>query len=193
MTIQIGSRALVKERTMPLGEDIRRVVTTVDADGKAVVLFDGDNPHKIVRPNRSVTSRLVWVTDETPADMSGTQDRAAVAVGIAPPAGGSIFRIIDIPPTPPEVDKLDPDYLHRQIGEHAPARGLPPRHPLMHRTRTIDYAIVMAGEIDMLLDDTEIHLKAGDVLIQQGTNHAWVNRGSEPCRIAFVLIDAREP
>jgi mannose-6-phosphate isomerase-like protein (cupin superfamily) len=193
MTIQIGSRALVKERTMPLGEDIRRVVTTVDADGKAVVLFDGDNPHKIVRPNRSVTSRLVWVTDETPADMSGTQDRAAVAVGIAPPAGGSIFRIIDIPPTPPEVDKLDPDYLHRQIGEHAPARGLPPRHPLMHRTRTIDYAIVMAGEIDMLLDDTEIHLKAGDVLIQQGTNHAWVNRGTEPCRIAFVLIDAREP
>ena len=178
---------------MPLGEDIRRVVTTVAADGKAVVLFDGDNPHKIVRPNGSVTSRLVWVTDETPADMSGTQDRAAVAVGIAPPEGGSIFRIIDIPPTPPEVDKLDFDYLHRQIGDHAPARGLPPRHPLMHRTRTIDYAIIMAGEIDMLLDDTEIHLKAGDVLIQQGTNHSWVNRGSEPCRIAFVLIDAREP
>ena len=178
---------------MPLGEDIRRVVTTLDETGTAVVLFDGTNPHKVVRPNRSVTSRLVWVTDETPADMSGTQDRAAVAVGIAPPAGGSIFRIIDIPPTPPEVDKLDPDYLHRQIGDHAPARGRPPRHPLMHRTRTIDYAIIMAGEIDMLLDDTEIHFKAGDVLIQQGTNHAWVNRGSEPCRIAFVLIDAREP
>jgi mannose-6-phosphate isomerase-like protein (cupin superfamily) len=178
---------------MPLSDDIRRVVTTVDAAGTAVVLFDGANPHKIVRPNRSVTSRLVWVTDETPADMSGTKDCAAATVGIAPPAGGSIFRIIDIPPTPPEVDKLDPDYLHRQIGDHAPTRGRPPRHPLMHRTRTIDYAIVMAGEIDMLLDETEIHLKAGDVLIQQGTNHAWVNRGSEPCRIAFVLIDAREP
>jgi hypothetical protein len=63
----------------------------------------------------------------------------------------------------------------------------------MHRTRTVDYAIVMAGEIDMLLDDSEIHLKAGDVLIQQGTNYAWVNRGSAPCRIAFVLIDATEP
>ena len=178
---------------MPLSEDIRRVVTTVDQTGKAVVLFDGDNPHKIVRPNRSVTSRLVWATDKTPADISGTEDRAAVDIGIAPPAGGSIFRIIDIPPTPPEVDKLDPDYLHKQIGDHTPTRGRPPRHPLMHRTRTIDYAIIMAGEIDMLLDDTEIHLKAGDVLIQQGTNHAWVNRGSEPCRIAFVLIDAREP
>ena len=178
---------------MPLSEDIRRVVTTVDKDGKAVVLFDGANPHKMVRPNRSVTSRLVWVTDQTPADISGTADRAAVEIGIAPPARGSVFRIIDIPPTPPEVDKLEKDYLHKQIGDHAPKNGLPPRHPLMHRTLTIDYAIIMQGEIDMLLDDTEIHLKAGDVLIQQGTNHAWVNRGTEPCRIAFVLIDSKEP
>src|SRR4051812_40015624 len=178
---------------MPLSEDVRRVVTTVDKNGRAVVLFDGANPHKIVRPNRSVTSRLLWATDQTPADMSGAKDRAAAEVGIAPPAGGSIFRIIDIPPTSPEIAHLDVDYLHRQIGEHAPQRGLPPRHPLMHRTRTIDYAIIMQGEIDMLLDEGEIHLKAGDVLIQQGTNHAWVNRGREPCRIAFVLIDANEP
>jgi hypothetical protein len=178
---------------MPLSEEIRRVVTTIDGNGKAVVLFDGDNPHKVVRPNRSVTSRLVWVTDETPSDMTGTEDRAAVNVAIHPPKGGSIFRVIDIPPTPPEMEALEKDYLHKQIGDHAPKKGLPPRHPLMHRTRTIDYAIIMAGEIDMLLDDTEVHFKAGDVLIQQGTNHAWVNRGSEPCRIAFVLIDAKEP
>ena len=63
----------------------------------------------------------------------------------------------------------------------------------MHRTRSIDYAVVLSGEIDMLLDDSEVHLKAGDVLVQQGTVHAWVNNGSEPCRIAFVLIDAKEP
>jgi uncharacterized cupin superfamily protein len=63
----------------------------------------------------------------------------------------------------------------------------------MHRTRSIDYAIVLAGEIDMLLDDSEVHVKAGDIIVQQGTNHAWVNRGREPCRIAFVLIDARLP
>ena len=73
--------------------------------------------------------------------------------------------------------KLDPDSMHRSLGGAAPKRGLPPRHPAMHRTRTVDYAIIMAGEIDMLLDDSEIHLKAGDVLVQQGTNHAWVNRG----------------
>jgi mannose-6-phosphate isomerase-like protein (cupin superfamily) len=176
-----------------LNEDIRRVVTVVDTDGKAVVLFDGANPHKIVRPNRSVTSRLVWVTDQTPAVMTGGKDRAAAELGIAPPAGGSIFRIIDVPPISPELEALECDYLHRQIGGHAPKRGLPPRHPLMHRTRTVDYAIIMEGEIDMLLDEGEIHLKAGDVLVQQGTNHAWVNRGHEPCRIAFVLIDAEEP
>jgi mannose-6-phosphate isomerase-like protein (cupin superfamily) len=178
---------------MPLSEDIRRVVTTVDDSGKAVVLFDGANPHTIVRPHRSVTSRLVWMTNQTPADMRGTKDRAATDSGIVPPPGGSIFRIIDIPPISPELETLDLDYLHKQIGENSPKRGLPPRHPLMHRTRTIDYAIIMHGEIDMLLDDSEIHLKAGDVLIQQGTNHAWINRGSEPCRIAFVLIDALEP
>jgi mannose-6-phosphate isomerase-like protein (cupin superfamily) len=178
---------------MPLSEEIRRVVTTVDATGKAVVLSDGDNPHKVVRPNRSVTSRLVWVTDQTPADISGTADRAATNIGIAPPHNGSVFRIIDIPPTPPEIETLEQDYLHKQIGDHAPRKGLPPRHPLMHRTLTIDYAIIMQGEIDMLLDDSEVHLKAGDVLVQQGTNHAWVNRGTEPCRIAFILIESKEP
>jgi len=67
------------------------------------------------------------------------------------------------------------------------------RHPFMHRTRSIDYAIVLAGEIDMLLDDSEVHMKAGDILVQQGTNHAWVNNGNETCRIAFILIDAQEP
>jgi mannose-6-phosphate isomerase-like protein (cupin superfamily) len=182
-----------RNASMPLSEDIRRVVTTVDQDGKAVVLFDGANPHKVVRPNRSVTSRLVWVTDQTPADISGTTDRAATNIGIAPPHNGSVFRIIDIPPTPPEIETLEQDYLHKQIGDHAPRKGLPPRHPLMHRTLTIDYAIIMQGEIDMLLDDSEVHLKAGDVLVQQGTNHAWVNRGTEPCRIAFILIESKEP
>src|SRR5262249_57674022 len=101
---------------MPLSEDIRRVVTTVDRDGKAVVLFEGANPHKVVRPNRSVTSRLVWVTDQTPADISGTADRATTNIGIAPPKNGSIFRIIDIPPTPPQIEQPQKDYLPNHAG-----------------------------------------------------------------------------
>jgi mannose-6-phosphate isomerase-like protein (cupin superfamily) len=178
---------------MPPSDNLRRVVTVVDDDGKAVVLFDGANPHIAIRPDRNVVSRLLWVTDRSPAAISGPADRAAAPIGIAPPAGGSVFRIVDFPPVTPEIEALAPDTMQRGLADQAPRRGRPPRHPLMHRTRTIDYAIVMAGEIDMLLDDQEIHLKAGDVLIQQGTNHAWVNRGREPCRIAFVLIDAMEP
>ena len=67
-----------------------------------------------------------------------------------------------------------------------------PRDPAMHRTKTIDYALVISGEIDMLLDDSEVHLKPGDVVIQRGTNHAWVNRGHAPCKVAFVLVDAKD-
>jgi len=181
-----------EQRKMAASKDVRRVVTTVDENGKAVVLFDSANPHTRARAHGTV-SHLLWVADETPADMRGPKDRAAREIGIAPPAGGSVFRIVDFPPVPKEVDALPLDYQHKIIGDHSPKRGLAPRHPFMHRTRSIDYAIIMSGEIDMLLDDGELHFKAGDVLVQQGTNHAWVNRGSETCRIAFILIDGQEP
>jgi mannose-6-phosphate isomerase-like protein (cupin superfamily) len=177
---------------MAASKDVRRVVTTVDQSGKAVVLLDGANPHTKARAHGTV-SHLLWVADETPTDMRGSKDRAAREIGIAPPAGGSVFRIVDFPPTPKEVDALPLDYQHKIVGDHSPKRGLAPRHPFMHRTRSIDYAVIMSGEIDMLLDEGEVHFKAGDVLVQQGTNHAWVNRGTEPCRIAFILIDAQEP
>lgn len=180
-----------------MSDDFRRVVTTHDATGKAVVLFDGANPHKVVRQPTGLVSRVVWATDSTPADMAGSQDRGAAKLGISPPSGGSIFRIVDFPPTSPEMEKLDPSYMAKFVGhghgEHASTKFRPPRHPFMHRTQSLDYAIVLSGEIDMLLDDSEVHLKTGDVIIQQGTNHAWVNRGKETCRIAFVLIDAKEP
>ena len=178
---------------MALSADVRRVVTTVDKNDKAVVLMDGPNPHKKVRPHAQTVSRVLWVTDKTPADISGTADRAAIDIGIMPPRGGSVLRIVDFPPETAEMRNLDPHTMHASLGDGAPKRGKPPRHPAMHRTRTVDYALVLAGEIDMLLDDSEVHLKAGDVVIQQATNHAWVNRGTEPCRIAFILIDSKEP
>jgi mannose-6-phosphate isomerase-like protein (cupin superfamily) len=169
----------------------RRVVTGHEADGKAVVLFDGA-PVKIrERPESGLKSWLLWATDSTPADVGGSEDRGDRTIGIPPPPGGSIFRVVDFDPI--DDTALPRDHMARGMGaEHAPSKGWPPRHPAMHRTRSVDYAIVMSGEIDMLLDDSEIHLKAGDVLVQQSTNHAWVNRGTEPCRVAFVLIDAVE-
>ena len=140
---------------MALSADVRRVVTTIDKNDKAVVLLDGANPHKKVRPQAQTVSRLLWVTDQTPADLSGAADRAAIEIGIMPPRGGTVFRIVDFPPETAEAKKLDPHAMHQSLGDGAPKRGLPPRHPAMHRTRTVDYAIVMAGEIDMLLDDSE--------------------------------------
>ena len=88
--------------------------------------------------------------------------------------------------------KMPPEMLQKGI-TNAPARGIPVKHPLLHRTRSLDYAIILSGEIDMMLDDGDVHLKPGDVIVQQATNHAWVNRGKEPCRILFVLMDSKEP
>ena len=172
-------------------EKIRRVVTGHDPAGKAVVTRDGAPTNVRVRKaSGGLISTLIWATDETPADISGSADRAAREGGVAPPPLGSVFRVVDFPPMDESVLQ-DHEAVTREMGlGHA---GAPARHPLMHRTRSVDYAIVMCGEIDMLLDDSEVHLQAGDVVVQQGTNHAWVNRGTENCRIAFVLIDASEP
>jgi hypothetical protein len=177
---------------MALSKEVRRVVTTHDDSGKAVILFDGATPHRTERPEGAVIQN-VWCTDETPADMKGKQDRMARQTDIPPPKGGSIVRVLDIPPIG-DVSKLDLGAMQAHLGpEHGHPRAKKPRHPMMHRTRTIDYAIILAGEIDMLLDDSEVHLKAGDILVQQATNHAWVNRSKDVCRICFVLIDGKEP
>jgi len=140
----------------------RRIVTG-HTRGRAVVLYDGPAPN-VKRRTSGLVSTLLWTTDESPADVQCGDDRAAREIGIPPPEGGSTFRIVDFPPG---------------------AKGE------MHRTRSIDYAVVIEGEIDMLLPDAEVHLRAGDVLVQQAIDHAWENRGKASCRIAFILIDAK--
>jgi len=169
----------------------RRVVTGHDASGQATVLIDGVAPNAKLRKATGLTSTLLWVTDGSPADNSGSADAADRDIGVAPPARGSIFRMVDFPPAS-EAGAVDNAAMLREMGIPGPAHA-DPRHATMHRTRSVDYAVVIEGEIDMLLDDSEVHLRAGDVLVQRGTNHAWVNRGTESCRIAFVLIDALEP
>jgi len=176
-----------------MAQATRRVVTGHDASGKAVVVIDGAAPNVKLRKASGATSTLLWVTGESPADISGGADRAERDIGVAPPPAGAIFRIVDFPPST-EFEPVDNEALIREMGiRQGTSRARPARHAAMHRTKSIDYAVVISGEIDMLLDDSEIHLKAGDMLVQRGTNHAWVNRGKENCRIAFVLIDANEP
>lgn len=168
----------------------RRVIADHDAAGKAVIVEDGFAPNVKLRANGNLTSTLVWVTDETPAVLDRPGDPSMREIGVAPPPGGSILRIVDFPPEH-EAGAFDNAAMLAEMGLQAGAA--PPRHASMHRTRSIDYAIVLEGEIDMLLDDSEVRLKAGDILIQKATNHAWVNRSDAPCRIAFVLIDAQAP
>ena len=165
---------------------VRRVVTTVNEEGKAVVLFDSENPNRAVRPGKNNVANLIWTTDGAPADIAGPQDRGALQIGTSPLPGASIFRIMDYPPVTPEAEKMDMTARMKELAHEPEIRGLPPRHPFMHRTRTVDYAIILQGEIDMLLDDSEIHLKAGDVLcsrarIMPGSTAARRSAASPSC------------
>jgi len=171
--------------------EIRRVVTKLDASGKAVVMIDERTRLTAPRPPNAAAN--VWITDKSLPDFSWSDDRGKTKIGLVPPKSGTVFRVVDFAPESASGHPTEMNYMMRIVGDEAPAKGRPPSHPMMHRTRSLDYAIIMSGEIDMLLDDSVVHLKAGDVVVQQATNHAWVNRGKEPCRVAFILIDSREP
>jgi naringenin degradation protein FdeH len=172
-------------------KEIHRVVTALDANNKSTALFNSMVPLKIGGAGEGAAT--VWVTQKAPADFSWNADRSAERKGFSPVPNGTQFLIVDFPPVGADVDKLPMDLMMKVVGADAPKRGMPPSNPLMHRTRTVDYAVIMQGEIDMMLDTGSVHLKAGDVVVQQATNHAWLNHSKEPCRIAFVMMDSQEP
>ena len=171
-----------------MAQKIRRIVTGHDSIGTAIIAMDGTAENIRVRESNGLVSTLLWTEDETPADNLGNIDKADREIGVAPPDGGSLFRIVEFSP---DVEHVSNEEMKRELGLN-PDDSTPVRHPGMHRTRSVDYGIVLSGEIDMLVDKDEVHLSTGDVVIQRGTNHAWANRGTEPCNIAFVLIDAKE-
>ena len=141
---------------------IRRVVTGHDSSGRAVVKID-EVARNLVSSRTGATACVVWTTEGFPVDNTGEEDAGLRKTGTTLD-NGTVFRILELAP------------------------GVTPRN---HRTDSIDYAVIMSGEVDMELDDAKVHLKAGDVLVQRGTIHNWVNRGTEPCVIAFVLIAAK--
>ncbi len=144
---------------------IRRVVTGHDASHVAKVLIDSPATNAKY-PGPGTVSTLIWSSDRTPADIAvgeAIEDMGARVLGSPPPPNGTRFAVIDFPP-----------------GNAA----------ITHRTETLDYVLVLSGEIEMDMDASTVKLKAGDVMVQRGTNHAWVNRSSAPARVAFVLIDA---
>ena len=141
---------------------VRRVVTGHDTSGRAVVKID-EVAQKITSSRPGASACVVWTTENFPVDNTGEEDAGLRETGTTLD-NGTVFRVLELAP------------------------GVSPRN---HRTDSIDYAVAMSGEVDMELDDTSVHLKAGDVLVQRGTIHNWVNRGTVPCVIAFVLIAAK--
>lgn len=165
--------------------EIRRLVTGHDAAGKAGVVMDGPAPNVntyAARPGFAVTQ--LWIADETPVSNAGDEDPTLAPFTLLPPDGGSVFRILEYPPGETHDGEAGRDAIQDQRIEGA-------THPGMHRTRTVDYTVVLSGEIDLILDSSVTRLKAGDVVVQRGTAHAWSNPGDVPCQIMFVLVDAK--
>jgi hypothetical protein len=172
-------------------KQIRRVVTGHDAAGRSIFVIDGPTPHVFSRSKGSAIVHELWETTRTPADNRGSADAITHGHRLPPPQSGSVFRVIEYPPDSERLAAIAREHaLPDDSGRATATDRNNPRHPGFHRTATIDYAIVLAGEIYAMMDEGEVLLKAGDVLIQRGTNHAWSNRTAEPALVAFVLIDA---
>lgn len=175
----------------------RRVVTGHDADGKAVIISDAPPVlTQLVGGPGGPTFFEVWHTTETPAIIHPQPDETdEERLVLPPPKNGTRIRVIEFPPEGEEIRKLtgaDAAAKFKAMGDEKASTsvaGAP--HPLMHRTETLDYGIVLEGEITMVLDHVETTIKAGDIVIQCGTNHAWANRSGNICRMAFVLIDGQ--
>ena len=178
-----------------MAKQFRRVVTGHDENGKAVVLSDGPAPFVHVNPNDPEWySADIWRTGETPARIVPAAPEPTLGPRRQlPDKRGTVIRINHFPPESEAVRRMTPEDSRQAFASLGNAQaatfGKGGRHPLMHRTETIDYAIVLSGEITMVMDEADVLLKAGDVLVQCGTNHAWSNRSDAPCVVAFVLID----
>ena len=171
---------------------IRRVLTGVDAQGRSSIIQDGPSPAVRTvpaRPGYRITN--LWRT--AAGESVGVDDSIAEHKGVSPPEGGTVLRIIDFPPEPadPVALKAMLDATFSSMFRDADHQPKPGEHPGMHRTQTVDYALMLEGELVAIMDKGETVLKAGDVLIQRGTNHAWANRSGKSAKIAFILVDAR--
>ena len=172
--------------------DIRRVITGHDPDGKAVVVIDetmtSDLGH-VLTPAGQPNVRLsdVWLSGSVPDSNAGNADTVQDKVTLEPPAGGAVFRVLELPPdSERNFDQMKEYFEKMGAGDRLDGQ----KHPGMHKTKSVDNLIVMSGEVWLILDDEEVCLKAGDACVQRGTLHAWSNRTSEPCLIAAVLLDA---
>jgi len=177
-----------------MSKPFRRVVTGHDTRGNAIIQSDGPPERVQQLSGGGPVFYEVWNTRETPAriDRAGGEPHED-RLTLPPPANGTRIRVLDIPPETAELDTVDPERARAHFAEigaaEASTHGAHSRHPFMHKTRSIDYGIVLEGEVTLIVDEGETVVRAGDIVVQRGTNHGWANRSGRNCRIAFILID----
>ena len=180
----------MSESTRP----VRRIVTVDGEDGRSFAAQDGPCPD--VRPDPArpgFSSTRLWVTDATPARIKGIRETVNLPHTLEPPPAGSVCRVVVFPPDHEFKGKVGA----KEVQAYFQAMGSPgastysPRapHPYMQKTRTLDFCLILEGRITLVLDSEEVHLEAGDTVVQRGTNHAWSNRSTQPCVVAFSLHD----
>ena len=174
---------------------VRRIVV-IDENEKSKAIADGPSPDVRTDPARpGFASTRIWVTDRTPAKIKGVRETLDSPHTLEPPPGGSVCRVVTFPPDAGFKGKVGA----KEVQAYFAAMGSPAAstysakasHPYMQKTRTLDFCLILEGEITLILDTEEVHLKAGDTVVQRGTNHAWSNRSNQPCVIAFSSHDAK--
>ncbi|MEX1034569.1 MAG: cupin domain-containing protein [Sneathiella sp.] len=172
---------------MDFGFELRRIITGHNDKGRSVVTLDGP-------PSRRIGNlRDIWNSVGSEVDSASTEDRGAMPVSLSPVPGGNNFRWFLVQPVDPSISEEEYAKIVKERFASMGAEHEQPdtsRHPAMHKTETIDYIILLSGEVTLLLDEDERDLKPFDVVVQRGTNHAWVNKGTEPALLCAILIDA---
>lgn len=174
---------------------VRRIVV-VDENDRSKVICDGPSPDVRTDPARpGFASTRIWVTDRTPARIEGVRESLHLPHTLEPPPAGSVCRVVTIPPDATwqgRVGAKEVEAWFAAMGSPAASTYSPGApHPYMQKTRTLDFCLILEGEVTLVLDRQEVHLKAGDTVVQRGTNHAWSNRSDRPCLIAISSHDAK--
>lgn len=171
----------------------RRIVTGHDAEGRAIIVSDGPPPAQFeIKAVPGLVFNEVWRTADSPAPIDNGPDPTLVPLNLLPATCGSVIRVLEIPPG--DVHESDSAAAAASFAEFGASHTMTsgnPAHAHMHRTETIDYGILISGEIWLIVDDGEVKLNPGDICIQRGTNHAWSNRGDQPARLIFILLDGK--
>jgi uncharacterized cupin superfamily protein len=173
---------------------VRRIVCIDNDEGKSEAIMDGPSPDVRTDPARpGFAATRIWVTDRTPCRIQGIRETLNMPHTLEPPPGGSVCRYLTIPPDDVFKGKVGSGevaaYFAAMGSPHASTFSATAPHPYMQKTQTLDFCLILEGEVTLVLDTEEVHLRAGDTVVQRGTNHAWSNRSSQPCVIAVSSHD----